>query len=192
MELRLRQSYATAQILRFLNWRVRQNRAAFGGFSIFSHFDPSAWYPVCLALCSVKTSEACRIAWLAQHVFSQALNSIDLLSEWQTQQMLTLSNAQCLSSPCFLPCYGSQTRWAAPATWLWATARLRARVCECVCKWVSMNVHVYVTNRPASGVPYQAGLMLTSILSTSSAVDHSAVAGHSEKLICALAEKVNN
>lgn len=55
-----------------------------------------------------------------------------------------------------------------------------------------MNVHVYITNRPASGVPYQAGRMLTSILSTSSAVYHSAVAGHSENLICALAEKVNN
>lgn len=55
-----------------------------------------------------------------------------------------------------------------------------------------MNVHVYVTNRPASGVPYQAGPMLTSILSTSSAVYPSAVAGHSENLIRTLAEKVNN
>lgn len=52
-----------------------------------------------------------------------------------------------------------------------------------------MNVHVYVTNRPASGVPYQAGPILTSILSTSSAVYHSAVVGHSENLIRALAEK---
>lgn len=40
-----------------------------------------------------------------------------------------------------------------------------------------------------SGVPYQAGLMLTSIPSTSSAVYPSAVAGHSENLICALAKK---
>lgn len=55
-----------------------------------------------------------------------------------------------------------------------------------------MNVHVYVTNRPASGVPYQAGPMLTSILSTSSAVYHSAVAGRSEDLICGLAGGVNN
>lgn len=51
-----------------------------------------------------------------------------------------------------------------------------------------MNVHVYVTNRPAFGVPYQAGPLLTSILSTSSAVHHSAVVGHSENLIRALAE----
>lgn len=55
-----------------------------------------------------------------------------------------------------------------------------------------MNVHVYVTNRPASGVPYQAGPMLTSIPSTSSAVYPSAVAGHSENLICATAGKVNS
>lgn len=65
------------------------------------------------------------------------------------------------------------------ATWLWVTA--------CVCKWAGMNV--YVTNRPASGVPYQAGPMLTSILSTSSAVYHSAVADHFENLIRGLAEK---
>ena len=49
-------------------------------------------------------------------------------------------------------------------------------------------MHVYVTNRPASGVPYPAGPILTSILSTSSALYHSAVA-NSENLICALAEK---
>lgn len=51
---------------------------------------------------------------------------------------------------------------------------------------------MYVTNRPASDVPYQAGPMLTSILSKSSAVYHSAVAGHSENLVRALAGKVNN
>lgn len=73
-----------------------------------------------------------------------------------------------------------------PATWLWGT------VCVYVCMWASVNVHVYVTNRPASGVPYQAGPMLTSILSTSSPVYPSAVAGHSENLICATAGKVNN
>lgn len=52
-----------------------------------------------------------------------------------------------------------------------------------------MNVHVYVTNRPASGVPYQPSPMLTSILSTSSAVYPSAVAGCSENLFGALAGK---
>lgn len=52
-----------------------------------------------------------------------------------------------------------------------------------------MNVHVYVTNRPASSAPYQAGPILTSILYTSSAVYSSAVAGHSETSFCALAEK---
>lgn len=61
-----------------------------------------------------------------------------------------------------------------------------------MCTCASMNVHVYVTNRPASGVPYQAGPMLNSIPSTSSAVYRSAVAGHSEKLIFSLAEEVNN
>lgn len=43
-----------------------------------------------------------------------------------------------------------------------------------------------------SGVPYQTGLMLTSILSTSSAVYPSAVGGHSENLIRALAKKKVN
>lgn len=52
-----------------------------------------------------------------------------------------------------------------------------------------MNVHVHVTNRPASGVPYQTGPTLTSIPSTSSALNPSAVIRRSEKLIPALAEK---
>lgn len=51
------------------------------------------------------------------------------------------------------------------------------------------SMHVYVTNRTASGVPYQAGPMLTSIPSTNGAVYPSAVAGHFEKLIRALAEE---
>jgi len=61
-------------------------------------------------------------------------------------------------------------------------------VCVCVCKWASRNVHAHVTNRHASGVPYQAGPTLTSIQSTSGAVYPSAVTGRSEDLIRALAE----
>lgn len=41
------------------------------------------------------------MVWTA--CFCWALNSNGLLPEWQTQQMLTLSNAHCLSSPCFCP-----------------------------------------------------------------------------------------
>lgn len=136
---------------------------------------------------SVKTSKAGGVVWLAPACFTQAFNSNDLLSEWQTQQMLTLSNAKCLSSPpCFCPVMALR-RGERPGH-----LTLRDSVCLRVCMWASVNVHVYVTNRPASGVPYQAGPMLTSILSTSSPVYPSAVAGHSENLICATAGKVNN
>ena len=87
----------------------------------------------CLALFSVKTSEACQGAWLCTACFSQPLNSNDLLSEWQTQQMLTLSNAECLSSPLLLPCYGPQTRWAA-----WPPDSEWLRRCVCVSERVWM------------------------------------------------------
>lgn len=81
---------------------------------------------------------------------SQALNSTDLLSEWQTQQMLTLSNTQWLLSPPAFALLWVLDEVSCLATWLWRTVLF-------VC---------YVTNRCASGVPYQTGLMLTSILST--------------------------
>lgn len=81
---------------------------------------------------------------------SQALNSTDLLSEWQTQQMLTLSNTQWLLSPPAFALLWVLDEVSCLATWLWRTVLF-------VC---------YVTNRCASGVPYQTGLMLTSIPST--------------------------
>lgn len=119
--------------------------------------------------------------------YSQALNSIDPLSEWQTQQMLTLSNAQCLSSPPRF-CPVMALRRGERSGHLTLSDGGSARVCVSACWWASMAVYEHVTNRPASSVPYQAGPILTSTPSTSSAIHHSAVACHSESLIHVLAE----
>lgn len=77
--------------------------------------------PVQLTLFSVRTSKVGCTAYAA--CFSRALNSIDLLSEWQTQQMLTLSNAQCLSCPLLFALLWPLEEVSSLATWLWLTEK---------------------------------------------------------------------
>lgn len=105
--------------------------------------------------CTICTAQSlslfpCQVLRGVRGSSSLALNSTDLLSEWQTQQMLTLSNTQWLLSPPAFALLWFLDEVSRLATWLWRTVLF-------VC---------YVTNRCASGVPYQTGLMLTSIPST--------------------------
>lgn len=106
-----------------------------------------------LIILNLQSDTPCSLpvtSWGVDGSSSQALNSTDLLSEWQTQQMLTLSNTQWLLSPPAFALLWFLDEVSCLATWLWRTVLF-------VC---------YVTNRCASGVPYQPGLMLTSIPST--------------------------
>lgn len=154
------------------------------------HVSVLSFSPMCMIFCRalfpMKIAETCMSIWFVLHVFSgPSIAMTCCLSDkhsrcWHYQILRACR-------PLAFALLWLSDEVSCLATWL----RMTERLCVCVrlCKWASMNVHVYVRNRPASGVPYQAGPILTSILSTSSAAYSSAVAGHSEASFCALAEK---
>lgn len=101
--------------------------------AVFPPFIPICIMSVSLALFSVKTSEARGFVVACTACFTQALNSNDLLSEWQTQQMLTLSNAKCLSSPLAFALLWPLDEVSSLATWLWVTACVSEQAWMCMC-----------------------------------------------------------
>lgn len=118
-------------------WKNRRNKAAFSDFFVPPHFQLSAWYFICLALFCQDIRGMC-ICAPCSACFTQALNSNDLLSEWQTQQMLTLSNAKCLSSPpCFCPVMalrrGEQSGHLTLSGRACVCVQVSEHECACVC-----------------------------------------------------------
>lgn len=106
--------------------------------TVFFHYsDPSAWYSVCLALFSVKTSKACRIAWLALHVSPRP--SIELtccLSDKHSRcwhyQMLSACRP-----PCFCPVMalrrGEQSGHLTLSDWETVCVRVSEQAWMCMC-----------------------------------------------------------
>lgn len=163
------------------NLTFRHKFIVFYGF-VFDSSALSVWYSVCPALFSARPSKACRIAWVALHVIPRPSIALtcclsDKHSRCWHYQMLSACRP-----PRFCPVMALRRGERS------GHLTLSDGESACVCGWTSMAVYAHVTNRPASSVPYQAGPILTSMLSTSSAIHHSAVACHSENLIHVLAE----